>query len=501
MNKKIFLLVLSILVFSLVISGSVLAEEGLIGHWKFDGNGNNEVSGNPVAVIVGNATFNSDGGKLGGYLYIPTGSDYAKIPYNSIFDLPNSFTIEFWFRQRSNQNFYQDLVYKGTPINNYNFRVFRQLWNENNFGPIIVGYTAVNTGYWSQTSNPNQLSHGSWHHVAYTRNRDGAAYYLDGVLTHYLNTTQYIEYSGLAKTPANDIIIGDSAVDTDIDNLRIYNRALSFDEVLSNGGFPTRQQICTPNSKQCLAYDLQQCVSDGYSWNNLQYCNYGCNSSTLSCKSAPPQSPPQNKTCAQLNGTVCSASQTCSGSWSTNATDTNYCCLLGNCSTSTSPPITITPLPPTPPSTAAPPTSSAGSGSGATVPIESPPPVILPPSAKPSEPEKSIEPIKRIGTPGIESAVLLGVVIQIEQLKIQFSFLKSAISKLADYYSSAQNLNASVKWRAAADMLDNSIAKLDTLKTSIRQKLSNFTLEDLRALKNDMKSTINIISEILKIVL
>ncbi|MEK7500928.1 MAG: LamG-like jellyroll fold domain-containing protein [Patescibacteria group bacterium] len=216
-----------------------------IGHWKFDGNGNNEVAGGSSAVIVGNATFNSTGGRFGGYAYIPSQGDSIKIPYNTIFDLANSFTIEFWFRQRSNQSFAQDLVYKGTPINNYNFRIFRQLWNEYNLGPIIVGYTAVNTGYWSQTSNPNQLSHGSWHHVAYTRNASEAAYYLDGALIHSLNLTQYPEYSGPAKTPAVDIIIGGSAVDTDIDNLRIYDRSLSLIEVSQNMGIGLKNNTTT----------------------------------------------------------------------------------------------------------------------------------------------------------------------------------------------------------------------------------------------------------------
>lgn len=212
----------------------------LIGHWKFDGNGNNEVNNGQSAVTVGNANFKTDGGKLGGYLYIPTNADYAKIPYSNIFDLPDSFTIEFWFRQRANRSFLQDLVYKGTPINNYNFRIFRQLWNENNFGPIIAGHTAANTGYWTQPSNPNQLAHNVWHHVMFTKDSSLHAYYLDGILIGSKKSTdQYdSQYFGPAKTPHNDIIIGDSAVDTDIDNLRIYNYALSASEVLQNGGFP-----------------------------------------------------------------------------------------------------------------------------------------------------------------------------------------------------------------------------------------------------------------------
>lgn len=222
---------------NMCVSGACIPEptfvNGLIGHWKFDGNGVNEVTGSSDAVVIGNATFNASGGKLGGYAYVPSGSDWLKIPYQSWFDLPDNFTIEFWFRQRAEQSFAQNLVYKGTGSNTYNFKIFRQLWNQYNYGPIITGFTASTTGYWTQTSNPNQLAHGEWHHVAYTKSQNGAAYYLDGALVHEIN-----DYTGSAKVPAVDIIVGDSAVDTDFDNLRIYNRLLNQAEIRENGGFP-----------------------------------------------------------------------------------------------------------------------------------------------------------------------------------------------------------------------------------------------------------------------
>lgn len=225
-----------------VVSSS---DSSLLGHWKFDGNGNNEVAGNPAAVTVGGGSeYKTSGGKIGGYAYVPSIGNYFKIPYNSMFDLPNSFTVEFWFRQRADRSFFQDLVYKGTPMNNYNFRIFRQLWNQYNFGPIITGYTAVGTGYWSQTSNGNQLAHNVWHHVAYTKDSTGSAYYLDGVLIHRLDTTQSSnsEYAGAARTGPNDVIICDSCIDTDIDDLKIYNRALGQSEITSIGGFPSQPQ-------------------------------------------------------------------------------------------------------------------------------------------------------------------------------------------------------------------------------------------------------------------
>ncbi len=205
----------------------------LVGHWKFDGNGNNEISGGPAAVTVGSSVFQSSGGNLGGYAYIPGSSDSVKIPYSSSFDLQN-FTIEFWFRQRSNQSFNQNLIYKGYAPNNYNFYILRYLWNQYNNGPVIAGSTSANTGYWHQASNPNEPPHNTWHHVVYTRNSEAQSYYIDGSLIHSRTYSQSPEYSGPVRTPATDIIIADTAVDTDIDNLRIYNRALTHGEALYN---------------------------------------------------------------------------------------------------------------------------------------------------------------------------------------------------------------------------------------------------------------------------
>ncbi len=206
-----------------------------IGFWKFDGNGTNDVSSastSTTAVLVGGgAAFQTTGGKSGGYLYLSGSSDYAKIPYNSIFDL-SAFTIEFWFRQRSNQSFNQNFVYKGIPTNNYNFYVLRYLWDEYNSGPIVAGSTAAGTGYWHQASNGNNLAHNEWHHVAYTRSTADIAYYLDGVPV-YANSLSS-DYTGAPKMPAVDIIVGNPAPDTDIDNLRIYNYVLTRNEVLYN---------------------------------------------------------------------------------------------------------------------------------------------------------------------------------------------------------------------------------------------------------------------------
>lgn len=43
-------------------------------------------------------------------------------------------------------------------------------------------------------------------------------------------------------------------------------------------------KVCTPGEKRCSADELQECKSDGSGWTTLKTCIYGCDSSTLECK-------------------------------------------------------------------------------------------------------------------------------------------------------------------------------------------------------------------------
>ena len=186
---------------------------GTIGEWKFDGNGDNEYTGSIATCEGSPLCFNNTGGISDGYAYVGTDSDYLEIAHNPLYDLPDEFTIEFWFRQRADQSFEQDLVVKeGEGL--YNFRVFRQ-----NDGSVIAGFTD-NASYWNQVFYNNDLAHDVWHYVAYTKSLSSHAYYLDGTLVNseifpYPPVTAFIYPGG------RPIMVGESAVDTDIDELRI----------------------------------------------------------------------------------------------------------------------------------------------------------------------------------------------------------------------------------------------------------------------------------------
>jgi len=114
------------------------------------------------------------------------------------------------------------------------------------------------------------------------------------------------------------------------------------------------------------------------------------------------------------------------------------------------------------------------------------------------ENKKPVELPKKIGNTSIDAGVLLSAVIQMEQLKVKFEFLKSATTKLSLYYNLTGNLKSSEIWLKVSSKLEVGIEKVESLKNDIRDKLETLTIEDLRKLKSEVKSIRGILKEVLK---
>ncbi len=117
------------------------------------------------------------------------------------------------------------------------------------------------------------------------------------------------------------------------------------------------------------------------------------------------------------------------------------------------------------------------------------------------EAKKPTEPPRKIGHTDFDTTKLLSVIIQMEQLKVKFDFLKSATAKLALYYNATGNSDSFNKWLTATQMLENGIDKIENLKTEVRNKIDTFGVDDLRELKKEIKSVIGIIKDIVKTIL
>jgi hypothetical protein len=138
-------------------------------------------------------------------------------------------TIATWVRLNTNANF-QRVWDFGGDTNAYMFLTTVNAWtNAMRFGISIYG-----NGQEEVIDGPAPLPMGQWKHVAVVLGPSGGILYLDGAQVG-TNTTMRLRPSDLGRTINNYIGRSQFAVDPyldgSIDEFRIYNRALSPDEI------------------------------------------------------------------------------------------------------------------------------------------------------------------------------------------------------------------------------------------------------------------------------
>ncbi len=205
---------------------------GLVGYWTFDGknmvnnvadssgNGNN---GDMVGFTsTSSAVVN---GKVGQALKFNGATSYVLIAPNSIFDVP-SITVSSWFKT-SNQGVLQDIVREDTVTRHWGLRV-----NSSNQLECFTIYGGVPIA-----DSLTTVTNGKWHFASCIFAKSGSntivSLYLDGIFQAQATATALNP-----STPAQ-IVIGAwyqnpalfEFFPGQIDDVRIYNRALSATEV------------------------------------------------------------------------------------------------------------------------------------------------------------------------------------------------------------------------------------------------------------------------------
>jgi len=212
---------------------------GLVGMWSFNGpdltgakaldssgNGNDgKLTNGPVPAM----------GKVGQALDFDGTNDFVDAGSDSSIDdiFAGGGTITSWINIKSDANNNARIVDKA----------FGNTFT-NGFAFLVINQTALRFGYdftggnarWS--TNNGTIPIDTWHHVAVTYNRDSIdndpKFYIDGVSS---NVTQNVAPSGTADSDAgNNVSIGAFSDGTNvfsgkIDEVRMYNRYLSADEI------------------------------------------------------------------------------------------------------------------------------------------------------------------------------------------------------------------------------------------------------------------------------
>jgi hypothetical protein len=205
---------------------------GLVAYWKFDGeDGLNikDYSANKNDFKVARNGFVE--GIDGKAMDLNASSGF--IPHSPSLNLTNEATISFWLYPRSLPARYTTIINKseaGKPLQTTNYAIY--MWGletaPENRGINFWGGTDRST--WGAISPRSSLRLETWQHVVLVyKNGVGGKLYMNGQQVGGIED----KYKGMLSTNEGTIRIGGTGADVLVDDLMIFNRALSDSEVAS----------------------------------------------------------------------------------------------------------------------------------------------------------------------------------------------------------------------------------------------------------------------------
>jgi len=240
MFRKSILLIVSVLLLSLMAAGAVQAQQdpNLVGWWTFDeaeGTVVRDSSGHGYDGTVTNAQWVN--GLLGSALNF-NAVGHVDAPAQAWSTISRQLTVAFWS--------YGDPAIQ--PQANFTFGAFSNVSDNNARVASCHAPWSDGTVYWDTsgdpgaTFNPNRISktataseyEGEWRHWAFVKNVD------TGVQSIYLNGALWHSATGMTKVIPGNTVTGFSIGDRPahdspygglIDDFRLYNRALTLNEI------------------------------------------------------------------------------------------------------------------------------------------------------------------------------------------------------------------------------------------------------------------------------
>lgn len=230
MKKLLFTLL--ILVSPAIVSAGI--HDGLIGYWKFDeGSGDflTDSSGLGFHAKMASTTFPqwSPIGMIGynKLNFLGGTNGYVEVYPRTDYFSRNEITVAAWVRAESLPNTYNAIVSRvSSGLNSYNQIFIRDT------GKLAVYVYGNSSARNYDGTGVHTLSTGQWYHIAYTYSNNGLVGYVNGVIDGTAASGGGT-LTGIATTTiGNDINTSPRRFDGDIDDVRIYNRVLTQDEIV-----------------------------------------------------------------------------------------------------------------------------------------------------------------------------------------------------------------------------------------------------------------------------
>ena len=212
---------------------------GLVGWWPFNGNAN-DLSGNGNNGTVNGAILSNDrnGAPQSSYSFDGV-NDMIRVSHTSMLNLSMDFSLSAWYRTAvfPTHNTSHTLIAKRDENGSccqanvpYNFTI-NYTQNGINFRrPMLFFSSNSNTLY---AESIEQLNLNQWHHLISTYDNDTLKIYIDGALAHsqwVVNSARGMNNSDLLFGGINRSN-GSEYLNGDLDDIGIWNRALSDSEI------------------------------------------------------------------------------------------------------------------------------------------------------------------------------------------------------------------------------------------------------------------------------
>lgn len=249
---------------SAVASASTNGRNTQLAHWKLDGDLTDDTPNLNNAAVYGTASYTT--GHSGKALQLNGTDNYVQLPYG--ITGKDALTFSAWVNWSGGNN-WQRIFDFGCGTENYMF-----LSPECGTGMRF----AIKNGADEQQITAKALTSGTWHHVALTIGTDGAILYVDGSqVGKNANVTikpndfkPFLNYIGRSQ------FAGDPTLKGSIDDVRLFNYALTVDDVddlyngtitgikqTTAGGKPT-VEVFDVNGKKVAGADVDQLPSGIY---------------------------------------------------------------------------------------------------------------------------------------------------------------------------------------------------------------------------------------------
>ena len=227
MRTSMFLAIF-LAMFCILLGQSEGAEEGLVGYWKFD-----EDSGDTAGDSSGHnnhGTLEGDpqwvAGKIGGALELNGVNDYVDCGADPSLDITTGeITIAAWVKIDVFGD-WDGIVTKGiTGPSTYAM----QMWSDGSLRCCIGCGGAPGGGLWDANT---KMVAGEWLHVAYTYDGSTLRFYINGIKdSQEVAVLLQFQNNSESLTLGCDFEGGDEYFDGVMDDVRVYNRGLTEEEI------------------------------------------------------------------------------------------------------------------------------------------------------------------------------------------------------------------------------------------------------------------------------